>query len=263
MTTIRQLRRLTRLLVVVWWLQLRMLAVSAFEGFMQIVWPLIFATSALLIFRANGDQQVLIYAGLGAAAMGIWSAMATTASNMLQEERWAGTLELLVASPTPFSVILLPIAMAMATIGIFSVAATLLWARLLFGIVIPVANPWAFVTSLLVTVVAMAMLGFLLSVSVVRYRTAWAIGNLLEFPGWLLCGFLVPVVMLPGWARPFSFALAPTWGVAAMRDAADGNSPWLHAGICAALGIGYAVVGALISGTVLTSARRHATLSLT
>jgi ABC-2 type transport system permease protein len=256
-------RRLPRLLVVVWWLQLRMLAVSAFEGFMQIVWPLIFATSALLMFRANGDQQALIYAGLGAATMGIWSAMATTGSNILQEERWSGTLQLLVAAPTPFAVILMPIALAMATIGLFSVVVTLLWARLLFGITIPVDNPAAFVVSLLVTVLAMAMLGFLLSVSVVRYRTAWAVGNMLEFPGWLLCGFLVPVATLPDWAHPISLVLAPTWGVAAMREAAAGRSAWLDMAVCAALGIGYGLIGALISGTVLTSARRHATLSLT
>jgi ABC-2 type transport system permease protein len=251
------------MVLVVWWLQLRMLLRSVNDAIMQVAWPLIFATSALLMFRVSADQQSLVYAALGAAAMGIWSAMATTASNMLQHERWLGTLELIVAAPTPFALILLPIAMSMATVGIASVAATLLWARFAFGLTVPIADPAAFLASLLVTVIAMALLGFLLSVAVVRYRTAWALGNVLEFPGWLICGFLVPLTLLPDWVGPISSALAPTWGMAAIRASAANGNPWPDLAICAALGLAYAIVGALISGAVLDSARRHATLSLT
>jgi len=64
-----------RLAGIVWWLHLKMFSVSAFEGFMQIVWPLIFATSALLIVRTGGDDEAPASRGSGAAAMGIWSAM--------------------------------------------------------------------------------------------------------------------------------------------------------------------------------------------
>ncbi len=263
MSRLKRLGRMPRLVLVVWWLHLRMLAVSAFGGLMQIVWPLIFATSALLMFRVTADEQVLIYATLGAAAMGIWSAMATTASNMLQAQRWAGTLELIVVAPTPLAVILLPIALAMATVGMASMGATLLWAGLVFGITVPVASPVEFVLSLVVTVIAMALLGFLLSVAVVRYRTAWALGNVLEFPGWLLCGFLVPLTLLPGWVTPISYLLAPTWGMAAIRESAAGGDPWRALLFCAGLGLAYAAIGGLISEAVLNSARRHATVSLT
>ena len=51
---------------------------------------------------------MLVYASLGAAVMGIWSATSTSAGAAMQRERWHGTLELLVASPTPFAVVLLP-----------------------------------------------------------------------------------------------------------------------------------------------------------
>ena len=251
------------MLAVTWWLQLKMLSASAFNGILQIVWPIFFATTAFLVYRQNGDPNARVYAGLGSAVMGTWSAIATTASSALQRERWSGTLELLVAAPTSFALVLVPITVAMATIGVYSLAATLVWGWLLFGIVVPVASPVFFALGLVVTILAVAMFGFLLSVSVVRYRTAWALGNLLEYPGWLLCGFLVPIVLFPTWVTWISWALPPTWGMEAMRQASAGESPWLALAVCILLGIGYAVVAALLSGAVLRSARRNATLALT
>lgn len=259
----RDFARVARMLVIAWWLQVKMLAVSAFEGLLQVLWPLFFATTAFLVYRQSGDPQDLVYAGLGAAVMGTWSTIATTASGVLQRERWLGTLELLVASPTRFALILTPITTAMATLGLYSLVATLVWGRVLFGITVPIADPALFALSMLVSILALAMFGFLLSVSVVRYRTAWALGNMLEYPGWLLCGFLVPLALFPGWARWVSWALPPTWGMQAMREAAAGGSPWRDILVCVALGTAYAVVGALLSETVLRSARRHATLALT
>jgi ABC-2 type transport system permease protein len=256
-------RRTLRLVFVVWRLHLKMMSVSAFDGFMQIVWPLMFATSALLMVKVNNDPDTVTFTVIGVAMMGIWSAMATTASSMLQEERWAGTLELLVAAPTRFSLVLVPISMSMATLGLISVAATLLWARLVFGIWVPIQQPIEFVVAILVSVGSMSTLGFLLSVTVVRYRTAWALGNVMEFPGWLVCGFVVPLALLPEWTRPISAVLAPTWGVGAARDAVGGSSPWPEIALCGLLGIAYWAIGALISRSVLDSARRRSTLSLT
>jgi ABC-2 type transport system permease protein len=151
----------------------------------------------------------------------------------------------------------------MSTIGIYSMAATLAWGRLVFGIHVHVVHPLLFVLAIPATIVSIGMLGFLLSVTVVRYRTAWALGNAIEYPVWLVCGFLVPLSILPGFVRPISWALAPTWGIRAIRQAALGGTPLPDLGICCALGAGYAVLGILLVETVLRSARRTATLSLT
>lgn len=158
---------------------------------------------------------------------------------------------------------LLPITIAMATMGIYSMAATLLWGRYLFGIGIHIEHPLLFVLAVPATILAIGMLGFLLSVTVVRYRTAWALGNALEYPVWLVCGFLVPLSLFPGWVRPISWALAPTWGVRAIREAALGGSPLREILFCVGLGALYAALGVLLVETVLRSARARATLSLT
>ncbi len=252
-----------RLLAVSYWLHLKMIAVSAFDGVFQVIWPLYFATVAFLLYGRSDDPKVLVYAGLGASVMGIWSVVTTTASGLLQRERWIGTLELLVASPTPFALVLVPVTTAMASLGLLSLGSTLLWGWLLFGITVPIAHPVLFALAVMASIFSIALLGFLLSVAVVRYRTAWAMGNLLEYPGWLLCGFLIPVTLFPGWVGAISYALPPTWGMRAIREAANGGAPWGPIVVCVALGLAYGLVGALVSETVLRSARRHATLALT
>lgn len=244
-------------------LQLKVMMFSPFEGFLQIFFPLMFATAALLIYRVNNDPGAMLYAGIGAAAMGIWTSQTTTAATLVQRERWAGTLELVVAAPTPFAFVVLPITFGMATLGLYSVVAVILWDWWLFDLPLQVENWPGFVLSILMATFTIALFGFLLSVTVVRYRTAWALGSALEYPGWLLCGFVVPLAVLPGWVQPLSWALAPTWGVEAMRDSAAGESPWFALAMCAAVGLAYAVLAAWLGDRLIDSARRNATLSLT
>jgi ABC-2 type transport system permease protein len=251
-----------RLLGIGWLLQLKMRSRSAFDGFLGIVYPIFFATTIFLIYRQNGRPSALVGAAVGASVMGVWSAVSTTASASLQQERRQGTLELLVAAPARFSLIILPTTVAMATIGLYSLVATLAFGRLVFGIRLSFADPFGFVVSAVVTASAIGVVGFLQSVASVRYRSAWALGTAFELPVWLICGFLVPLSLLPSWVRPISWLLPPTWGVAAVRASALGGSPWGDIGWCVVTASAYAAIGAMLSGRLLTSARSQATLAL-
>ena len=255
--------RLPRVLAIGWLIHLKMLARSAFNGILQILWPLFFATIAFLMYGLTGNDRTLLYASVGASVMGVWSAVSTSGSGAVQRERWQGTLELLVAAPVPLAAVLLPITTAMATVGLYAMVATLLWGRFLFGIDVTIEHPWLFALSVPVTVLAIGMLGFLLSVTVVRYRSAWALGNAFELPVWLVSGFLVPLTVLPDWVRPISWLLAPTWGVRAIRESALGGHPLPDLLLCLLLGAVYLLIGVLCAETVLRSARRHASLALT
>ena len=252
-----------RLVTLGWFFQLKMLSRSSFDGLLGVLWPLFFATTAFFMFRTSHDPRALLYAALGSSVMGIWSSTSVAASSALQRERWYGTLEAVVGTPAHFALVLIPITLAMSTVGIYSMAATLLWGRYLFGIGVHIVHPLLFVIAVPATVLAIGMLGFLLSVTVVRYRTAWALGNALEYPVWLVCGFLVPLSLFPGWVRPISWALAPTWGVRAIRQAALGGTPLPAVAACIGLAALYGLTGALLVNTVLRSARSSATLSLT
>jgi ABC-2 type transport system permease protein len=253
--------KIARLLLVGTWLQLKMRSRSAFDGLLSIIYPLFFATTVFLMFR-QGRPSALVAAAVGASAMGVWSAVSTTASTALQSERRQGTLELLVASPTAFPLIVVPITVSMAIGGLWSLVATLLWGRWVFGIAVRIDDPLGFAAAV-ATAFSIALVGYLLAVSAVRYRSAWALGTAFELPVWLICGFLIPLANLPAWVRPISWLLPPTWGVSAIQASAAGRSPWADIVVCLLVGLAYAGLATLISTRLLLSARKAATLSLT
>ncbi|MEO8328362.1 MAG: ABC transporter permease [Candidatus Nanopelagicales bacterium] len=254
--------RTLRLLATGWWFHLKIHSRSAFDGILGVVYPMFFATSIFFIYGQGATATELVAAATGAAAMGVWSAVSTSAATSLQRERNQGTLELLVAAPTPFPLLVAPITLSMATIGLYSFVATLLWGRFAFGIELSLDQPVAFVAACVATAFAIGLMGFLLAISAVRYRSSWALGASLEMPVWLICGFIVPLSLLPGWVHPIAWVLPPTWGVAAVKDAALGGSPWPDIALCLLIASVYAGIGAILARHLVDSARSHATLSL-
>jgi ABC-2 type transport system permease protein len=254
---------LARVFGVGWLLHFKQETRNPFFLWIVIDTPLIYATMTYFLFRRSDDPSTLVAAAVGTGLMGAWSLVTTAAAASLHRQRRVGVLELLVASPTPFWAVALPITTAIAAIGMYSVAVGLLYVRLLFGVPVSIEDPVAFVVALVPATISIGMLGFLLAAAFVRYRAAWAVGNLFEFPVWTVCGFLIPLAFLPGWVEPLSWILSPTWAVSALGDAALGKSAWGDTAMCLALSAVYAVLGALAMRTFLHSARVNATLSLT
>ena len=63
--------------------------------------------------------------------------------------------------------------------------------------------------------------------------------------------------------HPLAWALAPTWGMNAIRESALGGAPLDDLGLCLGLGLGYVVLGVLVTDRVLRAARVRGSLSLT
>lgn len=255
--------RTLRLIWMGWLFQFKQLRRSSFDSFLAVLWPLFFATVAFFMFRQGGDPESLIYASLGAAVMGIWSATSLAAGTALQRERWLGTLELLVAAPAHFALVILPVGLATSTIGVYCMATTLVWGRVVFGIDLPLEHPLLMCLAIPATLLSIGALGFLIGIAFARYRYAWALGSMTEYPMWLICGFLVPLALLPAWVPPISYVLAPTWGMNAIRESSTGGSPLPDIAMCAVLGFAYVVIGFLLTDRVLRAARAKASLSLT
>jgi ABC-2 type transport system permease protein len=243
-------------------LHFKNLSASPFMVVTAAIWPLVYATLAFLMFRATHQAPSLLYAALGAAVMGIWSTTATSAGGAIQQQRNWKVLELLVGSPAPLILVLAPVTVAIAAIGVYSIASTLLWGRLLFGVPFHVAHPLLFVASIPAAVLSIGMLGLVLASALVLYREASAFSQALEYPVWLITGMLVPLSLLPGWIHPVAWALAPTWGMRAVRNSALGGSvagPFLA---CAGLTIAYTAAAFLLLRHFERLARARATLSL-
>lgn len=245
-------------------LRVREFSVSRWFLLMAIVQPVIFASIAFYLFRSGGRAGTLLYASLGAGMMGIWSATLFGSGGALQWNRWQGTLELLVAAPPPFIVVLVPLTLATSVTGAYALLATLVWGRIFFGVPLHLVHPLAFVLAVPAAVLALGLMGLLMASSFVLYRHANALSNLLEYPVWIVTGLLFPVALLPGWVQPVAWLLAPYWGIEAIRHAAlGGGEVWFPLGMCAVVGAVYFVLAARFVAIFERAARARATLSLT
>jgi ABC-2 type transport system permease protein len=253
-----------RLIWAGWKFHVKSLTLSGFFILTSVLQPIIFATIAFLMFRAGARDTTLLYVALGSGMMGIWSSTLFGSGGAIQWQRWQGTLEYLIAVPPPFVLVLVPLTLATSTIGLYSLTATLFWGRVFFGVPFDVEHPLLFAVAIPATVLGLGLLGLVMAASFILWRSgANALSNLLEYPVWLATGLLVPLSLMPGWVEPISWALAPTWGVRAVREAALGGEPLGPIAMCAALSAAYLAIGAVTVKNFERLARTRATLSLT
>ena len=256
--------RLLRLFWVGWLFHQKSLLLSIFFVLISVLQPVIFATIAFYMWRSGAREGTLLYLALGAGLMGMWSSTLFGSGGAIQWQRWQGTLEILVAAPPRFIFTLLPLTLATATNGLYAVAATLFWGRVLFGVPLDFEHPFLFALALPVTTVGLGLLGLVMASTFVLYRQATAFSNLLEYPVWLVTGLLVPVSLLPGWVEPISWVLAPTWGVRAIRESAlGGGDPLFAVAMCLLLSVAYFAIGTVTMANFERLARKRATLALT
>ena len=209
-------------------LRVREFSVSHWFILMAVIQPVIFASIAFYLFQEGGRSGTLLYAALGAGMMGIWSSTLFGSGGALQWNRWQGTLELLVGSPPPFIVVLLPLTRRHVGDRRLRPArnAPLGPALLRRSRSTSPTRPHSCV-AVPVAILALGLMGLLMASSFVLYRHANALSNLLEYPVWIATGLLFPIALLPGWVRPISWLLAPTWGIHAIRHAAlGGGTVW-------------------------------------
>ena len=251
-----------RLIYVGWRFHVKSLTMSSFFILLSVFSPIIFASMAYFMFQAGARPGSLLYVSLGAAMMGIWSSTLFGSGGAIQWQRWQGTLEYCIASPPPFILIIVPLTLATATVGLYSLVGTLAWGWIFFDVPFTVEHPLPFAIAIPALVIGLGLLGLVLASTFILYRNANALSNLLEFPIWLITGLLTGIAILPDWVQPLSWVLAPTWGVRALRESALGGNPWPDIAMCVALGGAYLVVGHFCLRYFERLARERATLAI-
>jgi ABC-2 type transport system permease protein len=254
--------RLARLLWSGWVMNMKSLTRSGLFVFTSLIEPLIFATLTYYLFAAGHQQVTVLYSALGAGLMGVWSSTLFGSGGVISWQRWQGTLELIVAAPPPLLVVMFPLTLATASIGLYSLTATLVWDRLLFGLPFHLVHPILFALAIPTAIIGLGALGLVIASSFILYRNANALSNMLEFPIWLVTGVLVPLALLPGWAAPIGWALSPTWGFRAIHRAAFGGDAVVPLLLCLALGVVYVFLAAWLVQVVERRARERAALAL-
>jgi ABC-2 type transport system permease protein len=231
------------------------LAVSTFE-------PVIFAGIAAAMFRAGVRPGSLLYGAIGAGMVGMWTTALIGSGQAITRQRFDGVLELLVAAPPPFVLVLAPITVASAAVGTYSLGMTLLCGRLLFGVPVHIAHVGLLAPAVAATVLGLGALGLVMASVFVLYRHANAVTNLLHYPVYLVGGMLVPATLLPAWTHPLAWLLPVTWGADAIRAAVLGGAALPALAACLGLTVCYLALGALLVRRFEMLARQRATLAL-
>jgi ABC-2 type transport system permease protein len=251
-----------RLLTVGTLLHAKQISRSPFEIAIALVVPIVQATLAVYLFRSGGEQHRLLEAAVGAGVMGVWSSVLFGSGGAIQNQRWQGTLEMIMLAPRRPVLVVLPITIATGLTGTYALLATLIWGRLLYGIRLDFAHPVAFVVAAVVCVIGLGMSGLLLAATFVLMRNANALANTLEYPVWLISGMLVPITVLPVWTIPIAAVLPTTWGARALREATSGGPVWPSVGLCLGISLICLALGAVALTHVERRARAAATLAL-
>jgi ABC-2 type transport system permease protein len=238
-------------------------ATDSFIIFAVFLQPLIIALLGLYMLRDRGGDYA-IFVVVGSGLTGLWSSLLFVSGGSLNQERWSGTLESLVGMPTSLEVIVLGKNLAYVTQSMGSMVLAYALASLLFGTPLVVAQPIAFLISIVFTMISFVCFGLLLAPMFVANPDIRNFVNGLEYPMYILAGFLFPIALLPGWTTPFSYVLAPYWAAEALHAASAGSGTLstlaLDWGIMLLLGAIYVLIGRWLFRAFLRKARQDATL---
>ena len=243
----------------------KMSLVDGFALFGVFIQPLIVAALALWMLRGlGGDYAIFVVVGSGLT--GLWSTLLFSGGNAINIERWVGTLEMMVSAPTPLQVMVFGRNLANVLQSLFSMICSYTFVSIFFGYRLVIAQPLLFFGSLVFTVISFVCFGLLLAPLFVLSPDVQRWQNGLEFPIYILGGFLFPIALLPGWTTPLSWLLAPYWAARALHatSSAGGNlnDVWLSWFMMIVLSVICVLVSSRMFKALIRRARIDATLNV-
>jgi len=241
---------------------------NAFDGFIVftlIVQPLVIAVLGLWILRGTG-QDYGIYVVVGSGLTGLWSGLLFICGNSITSERWTGTLEMIAALATPLAIITLGKTMANVCQSLISMIGAYLLASIFLGYPLTVNQPILFTASLLLMVFAFVSLGMVMAPMFITNPDVQRWQNAMEFPIYILAGFMFPILMLPSWTTPLSYLLSPYWAAVALHETSSGGGDLTTVGTAwvamIVLSVFYLILSRYLFRVLLRRARRDGTLGL-
>ncbi|MCK4726462.1 MAG: ABC transporter permease [Anaerolineales bacterium] len=262
---ITQVRNSWRTIFTVAEMTLRQNVMDLFIIFTVLVQPMLIAILALAMLRDKG-QEYILFVVVGSGMTGIWSSLLFISGNSINVERWSGTLESLVGMPTSLSVIVFGKNLANVGQSLLSMVVAYTLAVIIFDYDLTFSQPILFIISLLLTIIAFISFGLVIAPVFVMNPSVQRWQNAMEFPIYILCGFLFPIAMLPQWTTPISYLLTPYWAARALHGTSAGNAPLSQTlfawGMMVFFSVIYFSIAARLFKFMLVKARTDATLDM-
>lgn len=246
--------------------QLMVRTLNFYSLSLLVLQPLTFSLVGMLLSRAAGRPMPdLVYNIIGGGVMGMWSGIVFTSSWDIRGDRYTGVLELIVGSPTSLFTLNMIRSFTNVLSGFFSMVLAFLAAVFMYDLPLNEANLPAALVSLLLLLFSTWSISIFLSVFFAASRISGHFVEYLEMPVAILCGFMYPIRILPGWMRTVSSFIPIRWSLEAMNESLLGlaNLPYLlgHWGLALLLSFAFIAVTFLMQKKVNDIIRVNGELS--
>jgi ABC-2 type transport system permease protein len=226
--------------------------------------PLIVTPLYSLVFfavaRTHGASAATVTAlALTATTMALWGHTVFVASEVLEEDRYAGTLELLMTASDRYRLSVIVRVLTASSIGVFAFVEVLLVGWVAYRIHPHIEHVVPFVVALLVVSSCAGATAVLLSVALLLTRAARTMQNAITYPAFILSGMLLPRRSLPEPVRLASDCLPLSWAIDALRSAAiepDSGTAWTYIAVALVLCAVLLAIGGLALSHVLGRLRQ-------
>ena len=215
--------------------------------------------------RPGGPEgNFVLYAVLGGGMMSMWGNTLYASGWSIAFDRWKGTLEEVLATPSGLIWIIMGRSLWNALIGILNGLLILVIAVVFFEVDLQLAYPVLFFFAFFMTLLSLAALGLLFSSAFVLTRQAGVLTNGLEYPIYIGTGCMFPIALLPFWTHPSLFpsvrpgASTPSDMGRSMAMRASASAYWGDIGIMFVISIAYLAAAFYLFGMVERRAREDA-----
>lgn len=198
--------------VPLWLWLLQIVCTSFFSMFLFVI---------LADFVSNPEATVR-YVVIGNAVQSIAATTLYSVSDLPGTEKHVGTLGPLMQTPASLFSIFLGMSMLSLLAGLISSTLSLCYAQFIFSIDLSAANFLSVAAIVLMTILSLTGFGMTIGSIGIRLRTSAIIANISSYIGLLICGVNFPLSYLPEWVQAIAAVFPLTYGVKAMRSAADG-----------------------------------------
>lgn len=208
--------------------QFRVRLFDLFSVGLYFVQPVIFSGVAMILSRAAGNVRPdLVYSVIGGGMLGMWSGMVFTSLYDIRSDRREGTLELIVASPTALGTVEAIRTFTNVLTSLVSMLAAFLAAIWIFDYPLDEVNVPGAILSLSLILIGMWSIGVFLANFTVWSRLSGSYVEFLEIPIAIVCGFMFPIRILPGWMQVISTVIPIRWALEALDAALTGKQDLL------------------------------------
>lgn len=191
--------------------------------FCLLINPIINTILLYYMFRNSQMNDFMTYVIVGAGLSSLWDCICFSSIGDINRERWSGTLPMIFCAPCGFNLIILGKIIGNTVLSMISLVITVLTAKILFGAGIHITNVFGFLLAFILAVCAFIVISQVFAYLLTLSRKTTLYMNCLSVPIALVCGFVLPVELLPKWVHPLAYSLPMTWAVKLIRGTFDVN----------------------------------------